>query len=55
MAARGAGTCTCNICNSDEHVFLDAEVKLLVAEKQQWLLHQRMSGAKDTQISKLCS
>ena len=33
--------------------FLDAEVKLLVAEKQQWLLHQRMSRAKDMQISKL--
>ena len=33
--------------------FLDVEVKLLVAEKQQWLLHQRMSRAKDMQISKL--
>ena len=34
-------------------LFLDVDVKLLVAEKQQWLLHQRMSRAKDMQISKL--
>ena len=31
-------------------LFLDVEVELLVAEK---LLHQRMSCAKDMQISKL--
>ena len=33
--------------------YLYVEVKLLEAEKQQWLLHQRMSRAKDRHISKL--
>ena len=32
---------------------LDVKKNLLEAEKQQWLLHQRMSRAKDMQISKL--
>ena len=33
--------------------YLDVEVRLLEVEKQQWLLHQRMSRAKDRQITKL--
>ena len=50
------GTCTCNIMQfwwTCIIYYLDVKIKLLEAEKQQWLLHQKISHGKDMQISKL--